>query len=81
LEATVTDADLREEIYRLLEAKRAGAELDRGPKIEAIGRFIDIEMHRLGNATIGKRGGAPPVDLLNDLFRDTLAEVWNSGTD
>lgn len=77
VEATITDLDLREEIHRLLEAKKAGAELDRGPRIPAISRFIEIEMDRFESAAVDSPSAAPPLDQLNGLFRDTLAEVWD----
>jgi uncharacterized protein len=76
LDAVVTDSDLRHAIGLLLEAKKSGAELDRGPKIPAISRFIEGEMARLQNYTAHKPSAAPPVDRLNELFRETLMEVW-----
>ncbi len=78
VEAIVTDSNLRQEIGRLLEAKKAGAELDRGPKIAAISRFIEFEMSRLENASADKPGAAAPAEQLDALFRETLAEVWPS---
>src|SRR5213594_3590187 len=62
LDATVTDRDLRRAIDQLLEAKKAGAELDRGPKIPVISRFIESELTRLQVARADKPNPAPPVD-------------------
>jgi len=42
VESTVDAADLRTEIERLVAAKRDGAELDYGPRIESISVFIDL---------------------------------------
>lgn len=78
LEATVADSDLRREIEQLLDAKKRGAELDRGPRITAISRFIEIEIDRLESAAVDNPSAAPPVTHLNDLFRETLAEVWST---
>ena len=64
------------EIARLLEAKRAGAELDRGPRIDTLSRFIEEELDRW------ERNIAPhqkrPIDSgkLDELFRATLAKAW-----
>jgi uncharacterized protein len=80
LDAVVTDSDLRRAINLLLEAKKSGAELDRGPKIPAIGRFIEEEMDRLQNYTASKPSAAPSVDLLNELFRESLREVWGESS-
>jgi uncharacterized protein len=77
VEATIHDMNLRQEIDRLVDAKKAGVELDRGPRIPAISCFIEAEMDRLESKTADSPTVAPPVDKLNDLFRDTLAEVWN----
>ena len=76
LEATVTNSNLPREIEQLLEKR--GAELDRGPRITAISRFIEIEMDRLESAAVDNPSAAPPVTHLNDLFRETLAEVWGA---
>ena len=46
LDKLVIEPNLRVEIERLLSAKRAGAELDRGPRIEPISRFIERELER-----------------------------------
>lgn len=79
VEATIRDVRLRKEIDSLLTAKKAGAELDRGPRIEPISRFIENEMARHEQALGQKPSPAPPPDALNDLFRDLLKEVWPAG--
>jgi predicted nucleotidyltransferase len=77
LEATVTDPRVRQAIDELLEAKRAGAELDRGPAIPELGGFIAMEMARLEGTAAERPTSAPAVEQLDALFRDTLAEVWS----
>jgi hypothetical protein len=78
LEATVREAAVREAIDRLVASKAAGAELDRGPRIEAISRFIESEMDRLESAAIAGEPSASSLDVLNVLFREILDEVWAS---
>ena len=76
---TVSDPTVRQSIYELVEAKRAGAELDRGPRITILSDFIEREMARLEITAIDRSDPAPPTELLNVLFRDTLHEVWKNG--
>ena len=78
VEATIQDAVLIREIDRLLAAKKAGAELDRGPQIEPISRFVEGELARHERAGGEKPSPTPPLDSLNKLFRDVLREVWPS---
>jgi len=76
VDAVIDDQELRQEIHRLLEAKKAGAELNRGPRIPAISQFIETEMSRLERTASYRLSCAPPLEQLNVLFRDTLTEVW-----
>jgi hypothetical protein len=66
----VSDKDLKQEIETLIKAKEQGAELDYGPRIPAIGDFIDREIARLENQqfTDGTQNGS---------FRSALDEVWS----
>lgn len=74
----VMDPELRSEIDRLLAAKRAGAELDRGPRIAPISEFVESELARWERHTIAHHKGAPFHDKLDELFRESLTEVWQS---
>lgn len=76
VEATVEDAALRRAIADLVEEKRAGAELDQGPRIPPIGDFIASELQRHEMSSSPPPHAAPPIEDLNDLFRDALREVW-----
>ncbi len=78
VDATVSDAMVRKAIEELISAKRAGVELDRGPRIAAIGDFIQHEMARLEQTGADRPSPVPPVEALNGLFRSTLQQVWNS---
>lgn len=68
--------DLREKIIELIEAKRAGKELDDGPRIPEIGDFIDSELSRLETKEFGEETNKQPMAALNELFRSSLTEVW-----
>lgn len=76
LDTVIADSYLRQTIDDLIEAKKNGAELDRGPQIPAISHFIEKEMQRLQDNTNPNIGTPPPMDLLNQLFRNTLEEIW-----
>lgn len=69
------DPALRVCINDLLARKRAGSELDRGPRIPVIADFIDAEMRRLEHLTLEKSPPGAPLDTLNDLFRETVSSI------
>ena len=64
------------EIANLLAAKRAGAELDRGPRIEVLSRFIEEELDRWENNSTIHQKRSINSDKLDKLFRVTLAKAW-----
>lgn len=77
----VVDPNLKAEIHHLLAAKRRGAELNRGPRIESISDFIERELARWEKhetIRVLNRKHAIFGDKLDDLFRASLAEVWQS---
>jgi len=76
VDGTVDDRPLRQAIDELVTAKRAGVEMDDGPRIPIISDFIDREISRFDNlaATMPKQETA--IVALNQLFRATLDEVW-----
>lgn len=76
----VVDApDLKSEIQGLVAAKREGEELDRGPRLECIGGFIESELSRLETAEFGREHSEPgaPIRECNRIFRAALEEVWS----
>jgi len=77
VERTLTDEGLRSEIAALLARKRAGAELDYGPKLPSIGAFIESELDRHAGADPAGKLPRPPVGPLNALFLQTLEDVWS----
>lgn len=72
----ITSPKLRTEIEKLIELKRQGAELDRGPRIAVISDFIEKELARLEKDSVNFSKKTVPVEPLNDLFRSALREVW-----
>ena len=72
----MSSPDVRQAIEDLLEAKRAGGELDYGPVVPALSRFIESEMMRLAGELPDRTVGLPAVEKLDVLFRAVLREVW-----
>lgn len=74
--ATAEDPGLREAIEDLVARKRSGAELARGPRIEAISRFVESEMPRV--EALARVQSAPDSDAghLDRFFQDALREAW-----
>jgi uncharacterized protein len=71
----VTSDELRQEIAKLLDMKKQGQELDKGPKNQVISGFIEEQLERL-DAKMLDKGEVLPLDSLNELFRKTLERVW-----
>ena len=72
----VDDPALKYQIDRLVEKKKAGQELDYGPRIPEISDFVTQELTRLENEQFEKQLEKQSFEPLNELFRSTLAEVW-----
>ena len=79
VEQVVDTPELKEEIGKLIEAKRRGEELDRGPRIAPISDFIKSELARLEGKQFEHEYDKPaaPMSEFNDLFRSALDEVWS----
>jgi predicted nucleotidyltransferase len=78
LNELVQSPDLKREILLLLERKKAGNELDRGPRIPLIGDYIQAEMARLEAKTIAPAERKAGNEKLNELFRSALSTVWRT---
>jgi predicted nucleotidyltransferase len=74
----IGSSNLRQKISNLVEAKRAGQELDYGPRIPEISDFVDAEISRLEDKKLETKFDKLLIDGLNELFRAALAEVWAS---
>ena len=79
VDRVVASPQLKEEIRKLVAAKRSGEELDRGPRIERISEYIEEELARLESKQFEKKYAKPagPVSEFNRLFRAALEEVWS----
>ena len=76
LEGVEIPRPVREAIRKLVEEKKAGAEMRHGPRNALLNEFIETELTRLrANRPAYPRPPAP-VQLLDDLFLASLAEVW-----
>lgn len=72
------DSLLKKEIMTLLERKMAGDELDFEPRIECIHQFVHEELERLDAFSKGLHVQVKdPTKKLDQLFRETLIEVWS----
>lgn len=63
------------EVERLMEAKRAGEELDDGPRIQVLNDFLEEQLARLEQISFTQDKRAAPTETLDELFRSTLAEI------
>lgn len=80
LETQVENRELKMEIENLLQRKTNGEELDIGPSIEVINDFIE-ERIAYYEQYVAKYDNKRELDAekLDELFRDTLTEVWKFG--
>ena len=76
VDAVVDDPGVRAAIDRLLEAKRAGKELDSGPRIPAIAEFLEKELERLTNHGGEVVGNNAPRKVLNKVLREGISTAW-----
>ncbi|GAG17197.1 unnamed protein product, partial [marine sediment metagenome] len=79
VDEVVDSSELKDEIGKLVAAKRRGEELERGPRIERISEFIEDELVRLESKQFEQEYDKPvgPVDEFNRVFRAALEEVWS----
>ena len=76
LDATHPSGPVRDAIDVLLEVKRAGGELSRGPRNAVISGFIEGELERLERWAPERGEEAPGTELLDQCFRDVLRRAW-----
>lgn len=76
VEQIVEDTPLKEQINKLIAEKRAGKELDFGPRIPEISDFITTELHRLEEIHFEKSLEKQSFAQLNDLFRKALTDMF-----
>ncbi|MBM4763607.1 nucleotidyltransferase domain-containing protein [Bacillus sp. B15-48] len=82
LEEIIEPGELKASILTLLKRKIAGEELNLEPKMEHLHEYINKEIENLEaytkNLTIDN---SDPTYELDQLFRETLTEVWNESRD
>ena len=71
LEQLIPPGELKKAIQKLLTAKRAGNELQTGPRIEPVSNFIQQELKRLQQKKPDKEPNTD-VESINTLFRGLL---------
>ncbi len=70
----VNEGEIKEALEKLLEAKKTGDELGRRARVPILSEFIEHEFHRHGALSGPADHDKPPVEPLNALFREILAE-------
>lgn len=76
VERTLKDRELKSAIADLVERKRAGHELDRGPAIPQISNFIRSELERIERRSGEVRAAKTTTERLNEVFRASLTDAW-----
>ncbi|WP_226668172.1 nucleotidyltransferase domain-containing protein [Metabacillus litoralis] len=78
LEDIIPSGHLKNEVVTLLNRKIAGEEMKLESRIEVINNYLQDEIHHL-EAYVKKINGklSDPTYLLDELFRETLEEIWN----
>ncbi|MFN8521617.1 MAG: nucleotidyltransferase domain-containing protein [Chloroflexota bacterium] len=78
VDATLTDVDVRQAIDRLVRDKRAGQEMDYGPRDPVLSMFAESELARHEDVVHGRHSVAPRVEDMDAVFVDALAEIWGT---
>lgn len=77
VDAVVENSKLKNDIYKLIEDKKQGKELDQGHKIPVISDFINKELERLENEPFNDFPEKCDIKKLNEIFRFALKEAWD----
>ncbi|MGB1253237.1 MAG: nucleotidyltransferase domain-containing protein [Candidatus Promineifilaceae bacterium] len=75
LEQTVQEPTLKSAIMQLIDEKKRGKELARGPRIPVISDFVDVEIKRLSAMNFEYDVEKQPIETLNALFRAAIKEI------
>lgn len=77
VESEIQDENLKTEINELLKRKMAGEELKEEPQIEILNEFLEQKIEFYTNYVEQfSRDEKPPTELLDNLFKETIDEVW-----
>lgn len=79
VESILLEGDLKTQINILLDRKIQGEELNLEPRVNIINEYIDLEINYLEAyiKTVNFEA-SNPTNKLDELFRQTLLEVWSS---
>jgi predicted nucleotidyltransferase len=66
---------VKEEILKLINAKRAGEELGVGPRVPVLDEWISALEAEWGSSALGGAVAVVPIEELNNLFRNTLEVI------
>lgn len=80
LERVEINADLKQEIHRLMKLKETGSEIDRGPQSPMVNQFVETELQRLANKTKEQQNTLAPFAVLDEIFRETLYKVFGTSS-
>jgi uncharacterized protein len=78
VDSQISNPELRSEIDKLLARKMAGEELSEEPKIDILNEFLAAKIKHY-TEVVGETEtiDRPQTEMLDDLFRSTLKEIWN----
>ena len=79
MERIIPDGALKDAVKVLIVEKSMGVELDYGDRIPVISDFIETELARLEEDSKQYVNNPPPVEVLDELFRQALHEIWKQG--
>ncbi len=75
---SLENGDIKSEINKLLERKRAGEEFDKQPKIEVINQYLENKLNHFTQLIKQfKKVSIPNIEILDNLFRKTLEYDWD----
>ncbi len=79
IDKEISNSILKNEIYQLLSKKKNGIELSIGKRIPILDEFINEKLKYFKNFLNDFNfNNSPNTDFLNDIFRNTLKEVWKN---
>ncbi len=77
LNSQIEKGELKNEIEKLLDRKKAGEELDKEPRIEIINQFLEQKINYFTDLTKKmKLNSKPNTNILDNLFRKTLKKTY-----
>jgi predicted nucleotidyltransferase len=71
--------DLMAQVEALLEKKKAAAEMDRAPALQALNEYIESELARLEGFAREPPAARANLDAASALFRSLVREAWPVG--